>query len=111
MSNNSILGNNLKLFREKLGLSQEQFAEYLGIKREQVSYYENAQRTMPLNLLQKAANLFGIDEYDLEEVQAEEQEINLSFAFRADGLTAEDLASIARFKTIAKNYLNMLKHG
>lgn len=110
MANNPTLGKNLKLFREKLNLSQEQLANYLNINREEVSYYENAQRTMPLSLVQKAAQLFGVDEYDLEEYEPAEQELNLSFAFRAEGLTAEDLASIAKFKTIAKNYLNMLKH-
>ena len=111
MSNQTILGNNLKVFREKLGLSQQQFAEYLDTSRVEVSYYENAQRNMPLHLVQKAANLFGIDAYDLEGVKAEEQDLNLSFAFRSNEFSADDLASIARFKTIAKNYLNMLKHG
>lgn len=111
MSSQKVLGNNLKLFREKLGLSQQQLADYLEINREEVSYYENAQRNMPLHLVQKAANLFGVDEYDLEEVSAEDQELNLSFAFRAGELSKEDLASVAKFKSIAKNYLNMLKHA
>jgi transcriptional regulator with XRE-family HTH domain len=111
MSSKIILGNNLKLFREKLGLSQQQLADYLDINREGVSYYENAQRNMPLHLVQKTANLFGVDEYDLEEVGAEEQELNLSFAFRAEELSKEDLVSVAKFKSIAKNYLNMLKHA
>lgn len=51
MSNNIKLGKNLKLFREKLGLSQQQLADYLEINREEVSYYENAQRNMPLHLV------------------------------------------------------------
>lgn len=111
MMSKTAKGNNLKLFREKLGLSQQQLADYLEINREEVSYYENAQRAMPLSILQKAAQLFGIDEYDFEEKQIADQELNLSFAFRADQLQPQDLASIAKFKTIAKNYLNMIKHG
>lgn len=111
MATNPTLGKNLKLFREKLSLSQQQLADYLNINREEVSYYENAQRVMPLNLVQKAAQLFGVDEYDLEEIEAAEQELNLSFAFRAEDLQPGDLESIAKFKTIAKNYLNMVKHG
>lgn len=104
------LGSNLKRFREKLELTQDQFAEYLNISREQVSYYENDARVMPLHLIQKSAKLFGIDEYDLEETDNANLELNLSFAFRANNLSHEDLNSIAKFKTIATNYLKMVKH-
>lgn len=110
MMSKTAKGNNLKLFREKLGLSQQQLADYLEINREEVSYYENAQRAMPLHLIQKSAELFGIDEYDLEESDVSELELNLSFAFRAEQLDKTDLESIAKFKTIARNYLNMVKN-
>jgi len=110
MNSSTKLPNNLQLFRVKLNLTQNQMAEYMGVSREEVSYYENGQRIMPLHLIQKAAELFGVDEYDLEEGDASELELNLSFAFRADQLSKMDLESIAKFKTIARNYLKMVKN-
>jgi len=44
----NIIGNNIKLFREKLGLSQLEIANYCGINREVLSYYENGNRDVSL---------------------------------------------------------------
>ncbi len=109
MSLNQNIGNNLKLYREKFGLSQAIMAEYLGISREEVSYYENGRRNIPSHVLSSAANLFGIDEYDFYETDIEASDIKVALAFRADSLSVEDMKQIADFRKIVLNYLKMKK--
>lgn len=109
MDQNQIIGLNLKRYRESLGLTQDLLANYLGINREEVSYYENGRRAMPTQLLSRAANLFGIDEYDFYESDEATNEVKVSLAFRADTLGAEDLRHIADFRKIVLNYLGMKK--
>ncbi|TAF73190.1 MAG: XRE family transcriptional regulator [Bacteroidetes bacterium] len=104
-----ILGNNIKLFRERLGLSQENMAQYLGVKREMVSYYENGVRTPNVDILKKLADLFGVEEIELLEEASDTKTANMAFAFRAEGLNNTDLENIAKFKKIVKNYLKIVK--
>lgn len=101
------VGQNIRQFRERLGFTQASVADYLGIAREQISYYETATRPVSTDHLQKLADLFGVDAYDLLNPDGAQQQINLAFAFRADQFTAEDLSSIAAFKRIVKNYRKM----
>lgn len=106
-SPNIIIGQNIKLFRDKLGLTQEMLAGYLQTTREQISYYESGSRSVSTDHLNSLANLFCMNEYDFYEADAEKRKINISFAFRADTLNTEDLQGIAQFKKIVRNYLNM----
>lgn len=105
----NVLGNNVKAFRDKLGLTQDALADYLGISRGEMNYFENGKRSMPSALVTKAAELFCVDEYDLYEEDFMMQQANIAFAFRADNLTSEDLEAIASFKKIAMNYMKMQK--
>ncbi len=104
---NSTVGQNIKLFRDKLGLTQDALAQYLQTTREQISYYETGARSITTTHLNSLANLFCVNEYDFYEEDAEKRNVNISFAFRADELKPEDLKSIAQFKKIVRNYLNM----
>ncbi len=106
---NPIVGRNLAQYRQRFGLTQEALANYLGVNREEVSYYENGKRSVPSAVLSKAAALFCIHEYDFYEEDSAAQSVNLSFAFRAEDLKAEDLPSIAAFKKIVRNYVDMKK--
>jgi len=103
----TILAKNLKDFRTKLGFTQAQLAKYLGITREEVSYYENNSRSVPLDLIPKYANLFGVDEYDLYEKDSSINKLNLAFAFRANEISSNDFEVIANFRKIALNYLKI----
>jgi transcriptional regulator with XRE-family HTH domain len=105
----TILAKNLKDLRIKSGLNQDQLAEYLDIKRELISYYENNRRSVPVDVISKYAQLFGLDEYDLYEEDNAINKLNMAFAFRASELSAEDLKAIAGFKKIALNYLKIKK--
>lgn len=88
-------------------LRQEDLAGYLKIQREMISYYENGTREIPIENLKTLANLFGVELYDLMEENAAMSTANIAFAFRAEGLSAEDLSVISDFKKIVKNYLKI----
>lgn len=109
MHQNHAIGNNVRLFRERLNLTQEQLATYLNTSRTLLNYYENGHRPMPTELITKAAKLFGVDDYDLFESDPEVSGTNIAFAFRASELLPEDFNQIANFKTIVRNYIRMRK--
>jgi len=101
------IGDNIKTFRDKLGISQEEVADYCGIKREVLSYYENGKREVSLLHLDKISEFMNVDlEIFLEENPTEIQP-DLSLAFRAHELTSSDRAQIVYFKRIVKNFLKM----
>lgn len=102
-----IIGNNIRLLREKLGLTQDDLANYLDMSRMQIIRYEQGKTTVPTINLTKLAELFSVDEYDFYEEDCSKINANLAFAFRADELNVEDLKTIASFKKIAMNYLKM----
>ncbi|MFZ6665636.1 helix-turn-helix transcriptional regulator [Peijinzhouia sedimentorum] len=110
MDQNQIIGLNLRRYRESLNLTQDMLASYLGINREEVSYFETGKRIMPSALLNKAAKLFGIDEYDFYDSD-EAADVKIALAFRAETLSPEDLHHIADFRKIVLNYLGMKKFG
>ncbi|MDN3595336.1 helix-turn-helix domain-containing protein [Zunongwangia endophytica] len=103
-----IIARNFKLLRNKLGITQIEMAEYLDLSsREVISYYENGDRDIPLDILEKCCNLFGVELIELFEENEAKVKTNIHFAFRADDLEKEDLKSIADFKEIMKNYGRM----
>lgn len=106
---NAVIGQNLKRLREQMAITQDTLAQFLETSREQIAYYESGSRTLPSSQLSKLANLFCLDEYDFYEEDSENQRVNLAFAFRADCINPKDLDSIAQFKRIVRNYLNMKK--
>lgn len=100
---------NIKILREKMGLSQEEIAKYLGTKREMVSYYETGTREIPLELLEKLAEFFGVDLADLISDNQEVLNANLAFALRSSDeiLEKKEIENIASFKKVVLNYLKM----
>jgi transcriptional regulator with XRE-family HTH domain len=106
---NVTIGKNIKALREQMGLTQEALSEFLSVSREYIAYYESGSRAVPSVHLSKLANLFCLSEYDFYEEDKEVSKVNLAFAFRADQVSTEDLNSIAEFKKIVRNYLNMKK--
>jgi len=101
-------GEIIKAYREKMKLSQDAVANFLNIKREMVSYYETGAREVPLEVLEKLSDLFGIDLEVFFSESQEELNTELALAFRADELDGEDLESISAFKKIIKNYQRMI---
>jgi transcriptional regulator with XRE-family HTH domain len=56
----SIVSNNIKYLRKKLGLTQEQMAEQIGIKRSLLGAYEEGRADPRLNNLMSMAKIFGV---------------------------------------------------
>ena len=103
-------GKNIKMYREKLGYNQEEMSQFLGINRVSLSQYETGEREIPLEVLNKSANLFGIELIELLESNDDYNSANLAFAFRAKDLTIEDLNSIAQFQKVVRNYIKMAQN-
>ena len=55
----SVIARNLKALRNANGYTQDNIAEFLGISRSTYSNYEDGDREVPLEVLEKAAALFG----------------------------------------------------
>lgn len=103
---NEIIGHNLKRIRSIADFTQDEVATALGINRSAYSNYESGNREMPLDLLEKAADLFGCELYAFFEENVSEDMI-LAVAFRIENLKENDLNEIMRFKDIVKSYIKM----
>ena len=62
---------------------------------------------MPIGVLERAADLLGIELDMFFEDDEKKVRSMMACAFRIDELNATDLAQIADFKRIVKNYLKM----
>jgi len=79
----------------------------LGITRSAYSNYESGDREMPVELLEKASDLFSCELYLFFEEDAIADDIILDSSLRLDGLCKSDLQEIIRFKGMIKSYLKM----
>ncbi len=59
------LGKNIKYFREKQGLTQEQLGKLLHVTKVSISCYENEKRTPSVEALIKLSNIFKVTLDDL----------------------------------------------
>jgi transcriptional regulator with XRE-family HTH domain len=96
-----LIASNFKKLRENLGFSQEKVGQFLDCTREEISYYETGAREIPLTILERTSDLFGVE---LIEFFSEEETVGITIAYRADDCSVEDLKQIAQFKKIIKNY-------
>lgn len=103
------IGKNIKLFREKLQMTQEELASFTGISRELLSYYETGSREIPVTALEKISTWFGIEVADLLEENQDNITLRLAFAFRANELKPNDYEAIGRFQRVVMNYRKMKK--
>jgi transcriptional regulator with XRE-family HTH domain len=103
----AITGLVIKGFREKYGYTQDKLAGYLGIQREMISFYESGNREVPLEILEKLSDLFGV-ELDVFFVDTVDEALSeVVFAFRKDAIDDGDLENMAAFGKIVKNYLKI----
>lgn len=104
----TIIGKNLKMFREATNFTAQQFADLLSIERSTYANYEAGIREMPFELLEKTAGFLGCDLSALLSENANKADLMLC-AFRMDNLTSEDAEQISKFKKFVKSYLKMQK--
>lgn len=60
-----VFGDNLRNYRNALGLSQEAFAEKCGLHRTYISAIECYRRSIALENVQRIADALGIETYKL----------------------------------------------
>ena len=107
MEEKMVVGRNLKALREANGYTQEQVANFLGIGRSAYANYEAGERETPMEVMERASELFGC-ELALLFDEDEQAVINmLVCAFRADNLSVNDMKEVAAFKNIVLNYMKM----
>lgn len=106
---NVMKGETLKLLREANHFTQENVADYLGIKRSTYSNYETGDREAPWLVLEKLANLYGCEQYDLESDNQDVLQGVVACAFRVDSMSVEDMKQVAAFKQLVLNYVKMKK--
>lgn len=104
---NTIVATNLKKLRTVARYTQDEVAQALGITRSAYSNYEAGEREVPYDVLENVSNLFGCDMYVLFEESVDVDGMILASAFRLNGLAADDMPEIIRFKDIVKSYLKM----
>ena len=109
MDEKLIIAGNITRLREASGFTQEMVANYLAVKRSAYSNYEAGERSLPLPLMEKMADLYGCEMYDLYSEDVDVVSSMLATAFRVDMLSREDMAQIAAFKRIVNNSLKMDK--
>ena len=84
-----IMKMRLKGLRKESKITQEQLAQYLNVDQSLVTKLENGSRGLTVGMIDKICSLFGCtEEYLLGEC---EEHIPLNFAFRSNGIDAEDL--------------------
>lgn len=103
----------IKGLRERYGYTQEKVAGFLGVKREMISFYENNEREVSLEVLEKLSNLFGVELSVFFSETVEEAMAEVVFAFRKDSVNESDMEKLSDFGKIVKNYIkiNRLYNG
>jgi transcriptional regulator with XRE-family HTH domain len=111
MLNFELVSKRFNELRNMNGFTQSQIAEYLQVDQSYISKCEKNEREFSVDILEKAANLFGcsIDYF----TNKDSGFAPIPIAFRARGLTSEDLESIATMNKIALNlrYMEELLKG
>ena len=97
----------IKGLRERYGYTQEKLASFLGVKREMVSFYENNEREVSLEVLEKLSDLFGIELSVFFSETVEEAMAEVVFAFRKDSVSESDMEKLSEFGKIVKNYIKI----
>ena len=105
----NVIGTNIKSFRIKMGLNQQEIADYCDVSRELISLYESGKREVSLLHLEKISEYMNVDMEIFIEEDPREIKPDLALVFRANDLTPLDREGIAFFKKIVKNYLKMKK--
>lgn len=103
---NMVKNIRIKQLRKESKITQEQLAQYLEVDQTLIAKLENGTRSLNITIIEKLCNLFGCTEKYL--LGEDDTYIPLNFAFRSNGIQAEDLESIAVVNRIAMNirYMN-----
>lgn len=99
-------GERFKSLREHHQIKQKQMADFLGVDQSLISKFENNERLLNIELLEKSADLFGCS---VMEFFKENEDTSLRIAFRAESINEIDFEAIAKLNRIAMNLMLMEK--
>ena len=101
MLNIELIAKRFSELRNRSGFTQGIIAEYLGVDQSYISKCEKGERQFSVDVLDKAAELFGCTiEYFVNESTEFTQ---MPIALRAKSVTLEDLNTISAMNKIALN--------
>ena len=106
----TIVGENLKRFRNASDYNQSDVADYLNIERGAYANYESGLREMPYELILKVCEFYGIALSSLFEEDPGKIENDLICAFRIKESNNEDIKEMSLFKNVVRNYLKMCSY-
>ncbi len=102
------VADRVKSVREINKMTQESLAEVLCISRELISFYETGKRAIPLLVLQKLADIFGLSLAELLELDLSTLKTQSRLVwFRANAIEENDRMQLTEFNRIIRNYLKM----
>lgn len=99
------IGENIKKYRNKIGLSQKELGERLSVSQAMVAQYENGKRVPKVETIQKIANALNINAYELYSSKRDDGSIVIDLSEDADNWE-EHLSAI--FPRKAPNELKTL---
>jgi transcriptional regulator with XRE-family HTH domain len=100
-------GKNFAKLRDLNGLTQGQVAKMLKINRAELSNYETGKRPAPLDALNRLSELYGTELTDILELNEKDLKLKRKFVFGAKELNELELNTLADFRKIIRNYINM----
>ena len=100
------LSRNLKMLRERGHYSVEDIARYIQTSPSNYCLFEEKADDMSGDDLEKLADLYNVDAYDMLICEPEQLSASVIPAFRKKG-EINDLNEIAQFQRIVKNYVMM----
>lgn len=92
---------NLKIARERIGLSQKEVAESIGVAKSTYSLYESGNREPNVPTIKKIADTLSVSADELLGLAALPQTV--AAHFDGDEYTAEELNEIKQFAAFVKN--------
>ena len=100
MIDKNLLGQKIKELRSKSNYTQQNIADFLGVDQSFISKVEKNERVLTSDMLEKLAVLFGVK---LKDFIVGTDVRPLTYAFRANDITAEDMKTICAINKIVLN--------
>jgi len=95
------IGEKISKLRKEAGLTQAQLAERIGISRPSLVKIENSQRAISLEEGDAISGILGISIYSLlDQEKKQSEEKSFAKAFKAKGMTDDNLAEISKFELL-----------
>lgn len=107
MANNKEIGDTLKELRCRMGYSQEQISSCLGISLSAYRQYESGDTAVSRDSLERLADMYGVEEYDILTCNKSLLLADMAFAFTQKDGKIKNLDQIASFHKLVRNYLDM----